>query len=914
MRASFLIHFLLPLLLLAAPGRGTAAPPRALIGDGRQDLEVPVRLFTDLREATVEGWIRFDEFGSYSRFYDVGRPFHSISVTHYERSPNLLFESWPDRFHHAGLHVTGLLRSNEWAHIATVCGPKGMRLYFNGMLVASNSFPAGFSDLEGGGSARFLQGNWDTRNERLNGALSEVRLWRGARTPQEIADGIFRRVTPLEPGLVAVWPLDGDVVNLAGRRPARTAEAPRFGPLELPEPPDLPHPAILEGVLRSADGRPMSLAHVRLRSRDGRILAAGRTGTDGETITRDLGGAGVFRVAVYLTNEPIRLEILHPAGRLSGPPVMLRLGAGEVRRVDLTLAARPPTAETTNQFVRMLMADLGVGEPWLRELAAHDLTALGPFPQAAAALAGSLPFEQDPAVRDRIALSLHELADRSPVAVAALLEDGGAIPSRRLEELQTLIRKRPIPASLAPVYTRRTLAVALLFAGVFGSFALLHFFFFLCERNSFTDGIYALFTGTGAAGTLVTEWVRGSPEVWKSWLGPALLALAYLCGLRMVYSVFTHRVPRRFWVLGGLFAAVGLRLLLGPTGVDVPSWLQALVLVIAFAVVIEMLRVAWQAYRARKPGSRLIGGGIVFFFVCQFLAPLQAPIVFDDVRSAWLFPLGMSAFVVSASLHLARQFVRTNRALREANVAIARSQTQLHREVAEAEAYLRSLFPPRLDGPLVRTAWTFQPSTQLGGDAFGYHWIDADRLSIYLIDACGHGVGAALLAVSALNALRSPQMGGPRFADPVAVLAELNHSFPMEAHHHQYFSAWYGIYDRRDRSLRYASAGHPPGYLLMDGQAPIRLRTPGAPIGCRTEPRFSSESVTLPPGAVLMVISDGVYEVTRPGGRPCTLREFEMELERYRWATPEQVLAWARETNGKRPLEDDFSVVRLEFL
>jgi serine phosphatase RsbU (regulator of sigma subunit) len=904
------LAFLLLLLAAGLTGRG-AEPERAWFGDGENYLVVPTQAFQSAPEITVEGWIRWDGFGRYSRFYDVGRAFHSIAVTHYETSPNLLFEAWNGASNHLGLHISGLLRSNEWTHLATTVGPGGMRLHVNGLLVASNAVPQGFHLLDRRIEARFGRGNWDRRNDSLQGALSELRVWQGARTPVELQSGLFRRARSDEPGLAALWPLDGSLTEVLSGKPARAWATARFVRRELPAPDQLPHPAILSGQLRNAEGQPVNLAHLRIRTRDGRILAAGRTGTDGNPTTPDLAGPGQFRVAIYETNEPIRIELIHPAGRVSAPPMSLR--AGEWRTLNLSLPNRPATADTTNQFVRLLMADLGLGEPWLREMAAHDLTALGPFPQAAAALAGSLPFERDPRVRERIALSLHELADRSPVAIAALLEDTEAIPWLKTDELQSQIRQRPVPQVLQPIYTRRTLAAALLFSGIFGSFALLHFFFFLCERGNRTDGIYALFTGTGAAGTLVTEWARGSTDPWKMYLGPALLGLAYLHGLLMVYSLFSTRLPRRFWVLSSLGIVVGLRILFPSKAGGDSTVLQVLVLFVAFAIVLEMLRVLWQAYRAGKPGARLIGGGVVFFFVCQFLAPLETPILFDDVRSAWLFPLGMSAFVASASLHLARQFVRTNRALREANLAIAQSQGQLHREIAEAEAYLRSLLPARLEGPPVTTRWIFQPSSMLGGDAFGYHWIDEHRFAIYLIDACGHGVGAALLSVSALNTLRSPQLSGARFADPVAVLAELNHAFPMEAHHHQYFSAWYGIFDRRDRSLRYASAGHPPAYLLAAGQSPAPLRTPGAPIGCRRDAVYLSERVEVPVGASLLVISDGAYEVVRPDGRPCSLKDFESELARHRWNSPEDLLEWARQGNGGRPLEDDVSVVQVTF-
>jgi len=78
----------------------------------------------------------------------------------------------------------------------------------------------------------------------------------------------------------------------------------------------------------------------------------------------------------------------------------------------------------------------------------------------------------------------------------------------------------------------------------------------------------------------------------------------------------------------------------------------------------------------------------------------------------------------------------------EAYEKLAESQRLLAQEVAEAANYVRSLLPePIHEGP-VRVNWRFVPSTQLGGDSFGYHWLDDDHLSIYLLDVIGHGVGA----------------------------------------------------------------------------------------------------------------------------------------------------------------------------
>ena len=112
------------------------------------------------------------------------------------------------------------------------------------------------------------------------------------------------------------------------------------------------------------------------------------------------------------------------------------------------------------------------------------------------------------------------------------------------------------------------------------------------------------------------------------------------------------------------------------------------------------------------------------------------------------------------------------------------------------------------DGP-VRVDWRFVPSTQLGGDSFGYHWIDGDHFAVYLLDVSGHGVGASLLSVSALNVLRSQSLHNTDFRDPAQVLERLNATFKMEQQDNRYFTIWYGVYSKSappDLRQRRASA------------------------------------------------------------------------------------------------------------
>jgi sigma-B regulation protein RsbU (phosphoserine phosphatase) len=251
----------------------------------------------------------------------------------------------------------------------------------------------------------------------------------------------------------------------------------------------------------------------------------------------------------------------------------------------------------------------------------------------------------------------------------------------------------------------------------------------------------------------------------------------------------------------------------------------------------------------------------------------------------------------------------------EAYDALLRSQQALAAELAEAADYVRSLLPAPLAGPIA-TAWEFVSSSSLGGDGFGYFAIDDDHLALFLLDVCGHGVGAALLSVAAMHALTSQTLPEVDFHDPAQVLAGLNDAFPMENHRNMYFTIWYGVLRRSTRALRYASAGHPPAVLLGPGAEPQRLRTDAMPIGSLPGVAYPVEEAAVPAGARLYLFSDGAYEITHPDGTLMRLDDFVGLLA----ARPESsgrsridaVVAAVRAAQGRDHFDDDLSILEVE--
>ena len=232
-------------------------------------------------------------------------------------------------------------------------------------------------------------------------------------------------------------------------------------------------------------------------------------------------------------------------------------------------------------------------------------------------------------------------------------------------------------------------------------------------------------------------------------------------------------------------------------------------------------------------------------------------------------------------------------------------------ELARAVNYIQALLPPPLREGAVRAEWRFVPSAQLGGDAFGYRWLDDRRFAVFLLDVSGHGVGSALLAASAANMLRARSLGAADPADPVAVLAALNAAFQMDDQSGLFFSMWYGVFDAADRTLRFASAGHHPGFLAPPGGAPVPLATRGPAIGMAPGARFRGAESAVPPGSRLYLFSDGAFEVTLDDGRDGTIGDFVALLG----STPgaDELFQAVRALTGRRPFQDDVSIMALAF-
>lgn len=310
----------------------------------------------------------------------------------------------------------------------------------------------------------------------------------------------------------------------------------------------------------------------------------------------------------------------------------------------------------------------------------------------------------------------------------------------------------------------------------------------------------------------------------------------------------------------------------------------------------------WQALKV-QPGTPPI--------FCLMLIPPDGLADFTSALTAgvddWLeYPI--NAVELRARLLASRQVLQLRQELQA-------QKAQLQTELLEAEAYVRSLLPTDLTQKVPINA-RFIPSSSLGGDCYDFYWLDPDYLVIYLLDVSGHGLGSALLSTSVLNMLRSQALPDVNFYRPEKVLQALNDTFQMNDQNEKYFTMWYGVYNRANRQLMYASAGHPPAVLLSpqadQPHAVEPLKTPGLPIGMLPDIQYRWHRCEIPPGSRLYLFSDGVYEIKQWDNTIMGLDDFIDILAAHDLNhSIDEILARVNRRTQDRTFSDDLSLLEV---
>jgi sigma-B regulation protein RsbU (phosphoserine phosphatase) len=185
---------------------------------------------------------------------------------------------------------------------------------------------------------------------------------------------------------------------------------------------------------------------------------------------------------------------------------------------------------------------------------------------------------------------------------------------------------------------------------------------------------------------------------------------------------------------------------------------------------------------------------------------------------------------------------------------------KLEHELALAREIQLSLLPTTL--PLI-PGYDFGarllPMMQVGGDFYDFIALDSTHLGVAVGDVSGHGVPAALIMAITVALLRSEACRG---CSPADVLTAVNgHLFKLGAHR-MFVTALYGALEISTGEFTYARAGHEPLLLTHheDDTPCFHLGGEGRLLGLFDQVSLNNATLTLKPGASLVLYTDGVIE------------------------------------------------------
>jgi serine phosphatase RsbU (regulator of sigma subunit) len=177
--------------------------------------------------------------------------------------------------------------------------------------------------------------------------------------------------------------------------------------------------------------------------------------------------------------------------------------------------------------------------------------------------------------------------------------------------------------------------------------------------------------------------------------------------------------------------------------------------------------------------------------------------------------------------------------------------------------------PHKIPGWGIASTW--RPARETSGDFYDFVALPKGRVGLLIADVVDKGMGAALLMALSRTLIRTY---APEYPNrPARLLDVVNRRIIADIHSGLFLTLFYGILDPATGNLTYCNAGHPPPYILLpQAGAPGNaiqveaLHRTGMPVGISEETSWETASARVPPGALLLLYTDGISEAQNPGG------------------------------------------------
>ncbi len=244
---------------------------------------------------------------------------------------------------------------------------------------------------------------------------------------------------------------------------------------------------------------------------------------------------------------------------------------------------------------------------------------------------------------------------------------------------------------------------------------------------------------------------------------------------------------------------------------------------------------------------------------------------------------------------------------------------QLEEELALARSIQQRLLPrevPQLAE--YEIAAVNLPSRQISGDYYDFVSMREGRTGVVISDVSGKGMGASLLASNLQASLRA--LAGIH-SSPASILGAVNMALYESTDSDRFATLFLAALEPERRRLVYSSAGHNPPLLHRADGSSSWLEEGSTPLGAFEGMDYPEEAISLGPGDLLVLYTDGVTEAESPSEEQFGTERLE-EVVRRRSDRPAHEIAQEledavfrhvgqRNGSGERNAGDDLTIVVL---
>lgn len=213
------------------------------------------------------------------------------------------------------------------------------------------------------------------------------------------------------------------------------------------------------------------------------------------------------------------------------------------------------------------------------------------------------------------------------------------------------------------------------------------------------------------------------------------------------------------------------------------------------------------------------------------------------------------AFGVALFLWLNLKWTRMTLSRLEREHIVLETQLSL---AAEIQRGLLPLVPSDAEG--VRWAARLEQAGRIGGDMYDFVRPDARSWLVLVGDVSGKGIPAALVLASIRTMFR--MMTGET-SDPAQLVERISQRLYEDQGGTPYFTCVIVKINLDTHELAYVNAGHPSGLVLNGSdrtRTPLRLESCGPPAGMFPDQKYQTSVLSLPRGALSILVTDGITE------------------------------------------------------